>query len=78
MELELNSLDWNGNELEHKHKLEDMKCIYVNPLHSRGRQEMKLVPATKNDNTYKNCLGLFIVACTAHFKFRSTLLYYIM
>ena len=25
MELEPNSLDWNGNELEHKHELEDMK-----------------------------------------------------
>ena len=25
MDLELNSLDWNGNELEHEHKLEDMK-----------------------------------------------------
>ena len=25
MELELNSLDWNVNELEHKHELEDMK-----------------------------------------------------
>ena len=25
MELELNSLDWNGNELEHKLELEDMK-----------------------------------------------------
>ena len=25
MELELNSLDWNVNELKHEHKLEDMK-----------------------------------------------------
>ena len=25
MELEPNSLDWNGNELEHKLELEDMK-----------------------------------------------------
>ena len=25
MELELNSLDWNGNELEHELELEDMK-----------------------------------------------------
>ena len=25
IELELNSLDWNGNELEHKLELEDMK-----------------------------------------------------
>ena len=28
MELEPNSLDWNGNELEHKHELEDMKCTH--------------------------------------------------
>ena len=28
MELELNSLDWNVNELEHKLELEDMKCTY--------------------------------------------------
>ena len=27
MELEPNSLDWNGNELEHK--LEDMKRTYI-------------------------------------------------
>ena len=25
VELEPNSLDWNGNDLEHQHKLEDMK-----------------------------------------------------
>ena len=29
MELEPNSSDWNGNELEHKLKLEDMKHIYM-------------------------------------------------
>ena len=29
MELELNSLDWNGNELEHKLELEDMKLLYM-------------------------------------------------
>ena len=28
-ELELNSLDWNGNELEHELELEDMKRTYV-------------------------------------------------
>ena len=27
MELELNSLDWNGNELEHELELEDTKHI---------------------------------------------------
>ena len=26
MELEPNSLDWNGNESEHELELEDMKC----------------------------------------------------
>ena len=32
MELELNSLDWNGNELEHKLELEDMKStIFLKP-----------------------------------------------
>ena len=25
MDLKLNSLDWNGNELEHEHELDDMK-----------------------------------------------------
>ena len=29
MELELNSLDWNGNELEHELELEDMKRTNV-------------------------------------------------
>ena len=29
MELEPNSLDWNGNELEHELELEDMKRTYV-------------------------------------------------
>ena len=29
MELEPNSLDWNGNELEHELELEDMKHTYV-------------------------------------------------
>ena len=29
MELELNSLDWNGNELEHELELEDMKRISI-------------------------------------------------
>ena len=29
MELELNSLDWNENELEHKLEIEDMKCTHV-------------------------------------------------
>ena len=29
MELEPNSLDWNGNELEHKHELEDMKRTHM-------------------------------------------------
>ena len=28
MELEPNSLDWNGNELEHELELEDMKRTY--------------------------------------------------
>ena len=28
-ELELNSLDWNVNELEHKHQLEDMKPTHL-------------------------------------------------
>ena len=28
MVLELNSLDWNGNELEHKIELEDMKRTF--------------------------------------------------
>jgi hypothetical protein len=28
MELELNSLDWNANELEHELELEDMKRTY--------------------------------------------------
>ena len=30
MELEPNSLDWNGNELEHELELEDMKRTFVN------------------------------------------------
>ena len=29
MELELNSLDWNVNELEHKLELEGMKHTYL-------------------------------------------------
>ena len=29
MEVELNSLDWNVNELEHKLELEDMKRTFV-------------------------------------------------
>ena len=29
MELEPNSLDWNGNELEHKLELEDMKRTFI-------------------------------------------------
>ena len=29
MELEANSLDWNGNELEHELELEDMKRTHV-------------------------------------------------
>ena len=29
MVLELNSLDWNGNELEHELELEDMKRTIV-------------------------------------------------
>ena len=31
MELELNSLDWNGNELEHELELEDMKHTQTMP-----------------------------------------------
>ena len=29
MELEPNSLDWNGNELEHEVELKDMKCTII-------------------------------------------------
>ena len=39
MELELNSLDWNGNELEHELELEDMKRTkvrYADPLSMGG------------------------------------------
>ena len=37
MELEPNSLDWNGDELERKHKLEDMNlcddgCLVISNL----------------------------------------------
>ena len=38
MELEPNSLDWNGNQLEHKLELEDMKHTLVsclNPIPTR-------------------------------------------
>ena len=35
MELELNSLDWNVNELEHKLELEDMKPTPVWTLVSK-------------------------------------------
>ena len=40
LELELNSLDWNVNELEHELELEDMKRTYANfkmlTLHNRA------------------------------------------
>ena len=32
MELEPNSLDWNGNELEHELELEDMKHTKINNM----------------------------------------------
>ena len=32
MELEPNSLGWNGNELEQELELEDMKCTYISYL----------------------------------------------
>ena len=32
MELELNSLDWNVNELEYELELEDMKRTYMWPI----------------------------------------------
>ena len=43
MELELNSLDWNVNELEHELELEDMKptCIWV-----------QVIPLTIQDQFY--------------------------
>ena len=37
MVLEPNSLDWNGNELEHELELEDMKCT-IESFHEENKQ----------------------------------------
>ena len=43
MELEPNSLDWNGNELEHELELEDMKRIYGNFVISIWKVDFYLI-----------------------------------
>ena len=43
MELEMNSLDWNLNELEHEHELEDMKRNFLRSSQARLSSHMDFI-----------------------------------
>ena len=43
MELEPNSLDWNGNELEHELELEDMKRTNMSFVECKGIVQYELM-----------------------------------
>ena len=60
MELELNSLDWNVNELEHELELEDMKhtmdcSAHVQP---KTKQSWSLIVKLMIDNIFLDRSGL--------------------
>lgn len=51
MELEPNSLDWNGNELEHELELEDMKrTTVITQSTNNGRSKSTLQILYNKDN----------------------------
>ena len=54
MELEPNSLDWNGNELEHELELEDMKRIIG--VSEPGFQKTKQTIGALCESMSKPCL----------------------